>query len=56
VAVLWYASGRTATREEVLASIDSGLPSLLELAEAEGPDAVAALDKAHKAALRHLPT
>lgn len=41
--VLWYAHGRDATRDEVLASIESGLPLLREAAEAEGPDAVKAL-------------
>jgi hypothetical protein len=36
----WFAHGRGATRAEVEASIDSGLPILAEIAEAEGPDAV----------------
>lgn len=40
---LWFAEGRTATRSEVVASIDSGYPLLLEVAEAQGPDAVTAL-------------
>jgi hypothetical protein len=31
----WYAFGRTATREEVLESIESGLPNILELARME---------------------
>jgi len=39
----WYAEGREATREEVLASINSGLPFLSDLAEAQGDDAVRAL-------------
>jgi len=30
--VKWYAEGRLATREQVLASIDSGFPALAELA------------------------
>lgn len=41
--VLWYAEGRPATRDEVLASIESGLPILLKMAELDGPDAVAEL-------------
>lgn len=41
--VNWYAEGRDATRAEVLASIDSGFPALLELAEAQGADAIQAL-------------
>jgi hypothetical protein len=43
VGVAWYAEGRDATRAEVEASVESGYPSLLELAEKEGPVAVAAL-------------
>lgn len=39
----WYAEGRAATRQEIEASIDSGLPKLRELAEQDGPEAVAEL-------------
>ena len=52
---LWYAEGRAATRAEVLASIGSGLPLLREVAEKDGPDAVAELDRMHAAALAFLP-
>ena len=47
---LWFCEGREATRAEVEESIDSGLPSLRELAEAQdaeqrwGPRAVRALE------------
>lgn len=41
--VRWYAEGRDATREEVMASIDSGFPLLEEIAAEEGPDALVAL-------------
>ena len=41
----WFAEGRAATREEVERSITSGLPSLRELAEEDGPDAVVDLDQ-----------
>lgn len=41
--VTWWCEGRTATRDEVLSSVDSGFPSLMELAEAQGSDAVADL-------------
>jgi hypothetical protein len=51
----WFAEGREATRDEVLASIDSGLPLLREPAEADGPDAVAALERMHRAALDLVP-
>lgn len=39
----WIAEGRTATRAEVMESIESGLPSLRSLAEAQGEDAIQAL-------------
>jgi hypothetical protein len=39
----WYAEGREATTEEVLASIRSGLPILQEMANEEGPEACAEL-------------
>jgi hypothetical protein len=55
-ATRWFTEGRDATRAEVLASIDSGLPLLREQAERDGPDAVAALDRMHTAALRLVPT
>ncbi len=42
--VAWFAEGRAATREEVEQSITTGLPALRELAEQEGPEAVAELD------------
>lgn len=52
---LWYAEGRPATRAEVIASIDSGLPLLREAAEGDGPEAVAELGRMHAAALAYLP-
>jgi len=52
---LWFAHGRPATRAEVTASIDSGLPILCEMAEQEGPKAVAALERQHADALQLLP-
>jgi hypothetical protein len=53
---LWFARGREATRAEVLASIDSGLPILAEMAEQDGPDAVSALGRMHAAALELIPS
>lgn len=52
---LWFAEGREATRAEVLASIDSGLPILREMAEKDGPAAVAELGRMHAAALAFIP-
>lgn len=43
--VLWYANGREARREEVEYSIDTGIHHLRDAAEAEGPDAVAELER-----------
>jgi len=43
--VLWYARGRAATREEVMTSMDAGLPQLKAIAEEQGPEAVAELMK-----------
>lgn len=55
VGVRWYAEGRPATRDEVLASIESGLPILRDMAVEEGPDALAALMTMHAAAMGLVP-
>lgn len=52
---LWFAEGRPASREEVLASINSGLPILREMAESEGVDAIDALERLHRQALDLVP-
>jgi hypothetical protein len=52
---LWFARGREATRAEVLASIDSGLPILRDMAERDGPDAVTELAAMHQRALACVP-
>lgn len=51
----WFAEGRLATRAEVLASIDSGLPILREMAEADGDDALLHLSAMHSVALALVP-
>jgi len=52
--VEWYARGRSATRREVVASIESGLPLLVEACN--GDDAqLAQLDTQHAEAMRLLP-
>jgi hypothetical protein len=53
--VEFYAEGRPATRDEVMASMESGLPLLHEVAEQEGRDAVAELDRLYANALQYLP-
>jgi hypothetical protein len=51
----WWTKGRQATREEALASIDSGYPILLEAAQREGPEAVEELVAMRWKALDYLP-
>jgi hypothetical protein len=41
--VEWWCEGRTATRQEVIASVQTGFPALHEIAERDGPDAVSEL-------------
>jgi hypothetical protein len=55
VEVLWFAEGRRATRAEVMQSIDSGYPTLEEMARAEGPAAMAALKVQREVALALVP-
>lgn len=53
--VMWWCEGRAATREEVDASVTSGYPNLLTAARADGPFAVAELDKRARAAQQYFP-
>jgi hypothetical protein len=53
--VEWWAHGRTATRAEVLASFDKGLPHLRGLAEQDGRAALADLDKQLTKAMQLVP-
>lgn len=53
--VTWWREGRPATRAEVDASIESGLPLLRAPAEAEGAVAVRALEQYIRAAQQYLP-
>lgn len=56
MAVRWYAEGRDATREEVAASIESGYPALLEMAETQDRDqpGAGAVDELARRALAFL--
>jgi hypothetical protein len=49
--LLWYAEGRQATRDEVLRSIEGGLPTLREAAELDGADAVEEMERNYKRVL-----
>lgn len=42
---LWFAEGGEASREQVMASVERGLPILREAAETDGPGAVRELDR-----------
>jgi hypothetical protein len=50
VEMTWWAEGRPATRDEVLASVDSGIHHLEKLAEEEGREAVHELTRYRKRA------
>jgi hypothetical protein len=55
VNVTWWAEGRAATRAEVEASIETGLPNLQRLADQDGLDAVLELARLVERAKRYLP-
>lgn len=55
VRVRWYAHSRKATREEVMESIRTGLPTLRKMAEDEGDDAVAELERLTARAMELVP-
>lgn len=54
--VLWFAHGRAATRQEVEASIDSGLPELEAIAIQEGRGALQDLRRLRTEVTRYLPS
>ena len=51
----WFREGRAATRDEVLESIEGGLPALRQLAELDGHEGLAALDEQLGRALALIP-
>lgn len=53
--VHWLREGRRATRAEIMESIDTGYPILLEMAEREGTRAISDLEKRRSEALKLLP-
>lgn len=55
VEVRWYAEGRGASRDEIVASVDSGLPALREVAEQDGPSALAELARMTDVAMALVP-
>jgi hypothetical protein len=55
ISLSWWREGRTATRVEILDSIDSGYPLLCDAAKGAGPKAMAQLERAKENALALLP-
>ncbi len=53
--VAWYAEGQRCGRDAVMASIESGYPILLDLAQRDGADAVADLAKQRAEAMALVP-
>jgi hypothetical protein len=53
--VEFFAEGRRATRAEIMASIDSGMPILRGMANEDGPEAVAELEKMYANAMEVVP-
>jgi hypothetical protein len=53
--VLWFAEGRPATRAEIMASIDSGMPLLADMAAKQGADAEQELRRCYRSALELVP-
>lgn len=53
--VLWFADGRTATREEVLIALNSGVPRMMAMARAEGPESVKTIEAMAERAMAYLP-
>jgi hypothetical protein len=51
----WWAEGRAATREEVLASLESGYPILREMANPDDSDELEYLERAYQKALALVP-
>lgn len=55
IKTLWFAEGRAATRAEVVHSIETGLPALLEVAKVDREGALAELERRRVDAMQYLP-
>ena len=53
--VKWFAEGRAAKREEIVASMESGLPILMDMARKEGTQAIEELGRYYERALTLVP-
>ena len=56
VGLEFFAEGRKATRAEILASMESGLPLLMNQAVKDGPDAIAELEQMYDRSPKFVPT
>ena len=55
VRVDWWSQGRKATREEINASLESGMPLLMEQAIKDGPEGIKQLNKQAADVQKYLP-
>jgi hypothetical protein len=53
--IFFFAEGRVATREEIMHSIDTGMPFLREAAEKQGAEALQLLDEMYADAIQLVP-
>jgi hypothetical protein len=53
--VSYWRKGRQATRPEILESMESGFPILMDMAKAQGPDAIAELERMSAKAMELVP-
>jgi hypothetical protein len=56
VELAWFREGRTATRAEIMESMDTGFPILMAEAEKQGDAAVVAIKQSYAQALTLIPT
>jgi hypothetical protein len=55
ISVEYFAEGRAATRDEIMQSINSGMPTLRDMAKTDGPEAMVELQQMYDKALELVP-
>lgn len=55
VETLWYSEGKQASRERIEECMRERLPLLRQVAEQDGPEAIAELERLTDAAMKYLP-
>lgn len=53
--VRWWREGRKATRDEIMESINTGVPLLMKIAEQDGPESVSLLKSMVRDAMKFVP-